>query len=385
MSEQELKRRLRAHGFELVRQKKHRVFRNPSGQQFVIPSTPSDYRWSHNALADLARLCGPIEDDPRPLRAKRQHGRLDPHRVEAPEAPVAEVQPEPPKPALEAPMSRADQQRLKRWEKHDKQRGATDVLRLAKLSDIAHRAKDLLDEMASRRGNHRPGMHILRATRDAFRRVRQLGFKNIALSAATVSSAGSEFKPIAFFVRVGDRFVDIFDGVLREGPTWKTEDGWLTVEVWADMHSLSDFDEFFEDEMYLGPNVSQTKFLNLDLKVAEGRTAEYALFTALLSYEEGVFPIIILSDGAVLHGRQTLEAHALMPEGSKLDAKVIHVAVGDPEEIGRAFNAEECDWPEMIEAARQSFVDGGKAADESYVEWLRHEIAEREDDDTKAA
>jgi len=61
MSDSEEKRVLsliKAHGGELVRQRKHHIYRFPSGKNFVVPNTPSDRRAWHHALATLRRLLG---------------------------------------------------------------------------------------------------------------------------------------------------------------------------------------------------------------------------------------------------------------------------------------------------------------------------------------
>src|SRR5205809_1048134 len=54
---------LREHGFRLVRQTKHHVWRNPQGKVFVTPSTPSDWRAWRNRLTDLKKV---IASDPVP-------------------------------------------------------------------------------------------------------------------------------------------------------------------------------------------------------------------------------------------------------------------------------------------------------------------------------
>ncbi|MGA8489392.1 MAG: hypothetical protein WB711_03155 [Terriglobales bacterium] len=58
---------LEQHKFDLVRQRKHRIYRNPDGLVFVTASTPSDRRSPHNALADLRRILrrtGPVPTPP---------------------------------------------------------------------------------------------------------------------------------------------------------------------------------------------------------------------------------------------------------------------------------------------------------------------------------
>ncbi len=61
MATQAIDNVLRRQGFELARQKRHRVWKRDDGDKtltFVTPSTPSDRRWNDNALGDLARLLG---------------------------------------------------------------------------------------------------------------------------------------------------------------------------------------------------------------------------------------------------------------------------------------------------------------------------------------
>jgi predicted RNA binding protein YcfA (HicA-like mRNA interferase family) len=54
---------LRANGFQLVRQRKHQIFRHSaSGRNFVVASSPSDFRADQNVRAELRRflrsVCG---------------------------------------------------------------------------------------------------------------------------------------------------------------------------------------------------------------------------------------------------------------------------------------------------------------------------------------
>jgi hypothetical protein len=369
MSEEELQRRLRAHRFELARQRKHRVYKNPAGQTFVLPSTPSDQRWSTIALAELARLCGPIETDSRPLRARRQHAKLD---IEPP--PSIEALPSPAAPVPAAPpLSRADQQRLKRWEKHESQRGAKFERRLVKLRDLAYRMHDSL-----KKGGGNRGLLIFRLTQETHRRVRALGFQDVALSVADVTEE-SDSLGVALYVRVGGRFVDILEGALREGQTWADGDG-ATVTVWADLQP-SDFAELdWWEKMYLGSGCVNPSTFRLELKIPDGQAVELALFQTLLSYAEGAPTVILVNGGEYLmHGHETLKAAA---EGAGVESKVIYLE-GDAEEISRAFNAEDCHWPELLEAGRQNFVEGSPH-NESYVAWLEYEI-ERRGGDAKAA
>src|SRR5713226_5321464 len=47
---------LEKYNFDLVRQRKHRIFRNPDGLTFVTASTPSDRKAPQNALSTLRRI-----------------------------------------------------------------------------------------------------------------------------------------------------------------------------------------------------------------------------------------------------------------------------------------------------------------------------------------
>lgn len=46
------------HGGTLVRQRKHHIYRFPSGKVFVVPNTPSDIRAWHHSMATLKRVLG---------------------------------------------------------------------------------------------------------------------------------------------------------------------------------------------------------------------------------------------------------------------------------------------------------------------------------------
>lgn len=45
------------HGFKLVRQRKHFVYKNGKGMIFVIGRTPSDHRSNLNNIKRLERMC----------------------------------------------------------------------------------------------------------------------------------------------------------------------------------------------------------------------------------------------------------------------------------------------------------------------------------------
>jgi len=62
------------HGGTLVRQRKHHIYRFPSGKVFVVPNTPSDIRAWHHSMATLKRLLGmrrPVQQAGIPPGTKR--------------------------------------------------------------------------------------------------------------------------------------------------------------------------------------------------------------------------------------------------------------------------------------------------------------------------
>lgn len=52
----EFDRLVKEHGGKLIRQRKHRVYKFPSGVVFVCASTPSDRRADDNILCHLKRV-----------------------------------------------------------------------------------------------------------------------------------------------------------------------------------------------------------------------------------------------------------------------------------------------------------------------------------------
>lgn len=125
-AETQVRRLLDAHDFALVRQRKHNVYRNPAGITFVRPHTGSDSRrGDRNSLADLKRVLRghglPITTPASEIRASKSVRKPD----VTPEAsrlstavdnsgPVATPAP-PPSPA---PLTKAEQKKLARWERN---------------------------------------------------------------------------------------------------------------------------------------------------------------------------------------------------------------------------------------------------------------------------
>jgi hypothetical protein len=251
MSEKKFHEALRAKGFKLARQKKHLVHKNAEGKTLVTASTPSDWRWSRNALRELVRLCGPIVTDHRPLRARRAHGKL-----ESGTEPVQELHElQPPEPIPEAPLSRADRLRLKRWEKHEGQRKEKIEGQRVRLGEVAQLANTVYMENADEwlaevtaDEAYAAGMGYANGIVEYIKE--NLRFYNVAMAVADIALGDGE-KAIGFYIRVNSWFVDFFEGVIRENSTWTESNGSVRVEVWADFQ-IKDIDSFIGSKMYFG-------------------------------------------------------------------------------------------------------------------------------------
>lgn len=97
---------LQEHSFDLVRQRKHKIYRNPDGLTFVVASTPSDRLAPQNALSTLKRILRQVNPEPEPVQV------IAPASPEP--APAIQASPQiEPMPAVEpAPPSVSDQE----WE-----------------------------------------------------------------------------------------------------------------------------------------------------------------------------------------------------------------------------------------------------------------------------
>lgn len=142
----DLDRIIRQHGFDLVRQKKHKVYRHPDGRTFVASNTPSDWRSTLNELHDFANLVGvPKHHLIRPPRPKREHTRLEP--LEKPTAlhpPAPETIPVP----IASSFTKAELKKLRRWEKHYKQQEAKE----AKLQQDLEQMLRVIEHEVAKRG-----------------------------------------------------------------------------------------------------------------------------------------------------------------------------------------------------------------------------------------
>ena len=127
--------------------------------------------------------------------------------------------------------------------------------------------------------------------------------------------------------------------------------------------------------MYLGPGYTVPSQFRLKLEIPYGETVELVLFEALLCYANGMHVIITVNGEYLMHGRETCELIAANPKNPGIKGKVFYLE-GNVDQISRAFNAEDCDWPELLEAARENFMNDSQPS-ESYVDWLKYEITKR--------
>lgn len=136
-----LARALQHHGFELIREKRHRIYRDREGRTL----TPSDWRAEREALSDLARLLGKkkreLLPDRRRLRGQREHLQENlpkaglPEVIEVKTASV-EIVPPAPAPAVEAKpapvtWTKGELKKLKRLEKLEGLRAAKQERQMA--------------------------------------------------------------------------------------------------------------------------------------------------------------------------------------------------------------------------------------------------------------
>lgn len=65
--EDQLVKLLSEHNFDLIRHRKHKIYRNSDGLTFVVASTPSDRRSSQNAFSTLKRILRRINPEIEPI------------------------------------------------------------------------------------------------------------------------------------------------------------------------------------------------------------------------------------------------------------------------------------------------------------------------------
>ena len=237
---------IRAAGFTLARQRKHRVYKNDAGKTLVVSSTPSDCRSHHNALSQLSRLTGIRKHDLLNPRRRRSgsgahsgssevaiHATLSPEAQ--PQAPVTvtatpELAPagQQQLPRLARPMSRAETNLLKRLQKHEAQKD----VRHAKQRE---RLETMLSDIAECMYQEWKTETEITAADVAFtvyEIARHRGFCDCEIMVATERSTqpvqpGREL----YIVRAGRWYLDLFARKVYDVTHWENEYG--TIEVFG--------------------------------------------------------------------------------------------------------------------------------------------------------
>jgi predicted RNA binding protein YcfA (HicA-like mRNA interferase family) len=137
---------LQEHGFDLVRQRKHKIYRNPDGLTFVVASTPSDRQAPQNALSTLKRILRQVNPEPEPVQVITPTPLVEPasaiqalHSI----VPIAAVEPAPPS------VSDQEWEAWKRQYWHDEKLRAKNERFLSVVSRYVDRASELFHKNES--------------------------------------------------------------------------------------------------------------------------------------------------------------------------------------------------------------------------------------------
>jgi hypothetical protein len=216
---------LAAHGFEVVRQKKHKVWRDENGRTIVTPASPSDRRWNDNAIGDLSRVLG-IKKRDLMVRPRRRAPEGAPQHAGIPAETVAAAEPPPPAPPLTAPYTKAEQKKLRRLFKHEQDRAKKREAHLVRFGEVARDCAcyrmDLIDE------GREPVVAYLLASVEAVKRLHRMGFRDaritVVMNFCPCSECGGEIYDMPIPVVRGVA-IDAMTGEARVGGEWVDEMG----------------------------------------------------------------------------------------------------------------------------------------------------------------
>ncbi len=225
---------LSQHGFELVRTRKHRVYKRADGTTFVTSSTPSDVRWERHALADFARIVGKTKREltshALPKRARRSHSRLEP----LPQ--LAAVVVSLPNPVPE--VSAQDRKLLKRLERYQANREKKRIAREKKLMPYIRKANQMY--LAEYETVPHVQFEIAQALAQAPRR---LSYDAEPVVCGIVGESSVTDTAVTGFaaVRCGTYYLDFLAVKIHPAATWEveTDDGVIKVEAIISMQDLS--------------------------------------------------------------------------------------------------------------------------------------------------
>lgn len=215
---------IRSAGFSLVRQRKHRVYYHAGlNKTLVTASTPSDRNAEHHAVAQLARLVGTSKREllqRTPRRRRRVRAVLPtiaPVAVTQPQAVAASVAPD----AAVAPLTRAQRNLLKRWEKHEEHKRIKLQKQRQLLQFVVNNAHDMFtvaiqdlvpDTDAVEEVHHNIALGLFQA-------VRTIGYHNaeIMISECRIQTAIQYL----MLVRAGRWYLDYVGGTVNDSPKWR--------------------------------------------------------------------------------------------------------------------------------------------------------------------
>jgi len=221
-------------GFDLARQRKHKIYRDAFGRTLVTASTPSDRRFHQQVLAQLCRITGTRKHEllapKKPKRSARKRG----PEVSAPpavEAWIAQTTEDPPVPVTPSPApaplmpTRSERKRLKRLEKYEAQRRAKRARQLERLREevgTLHRA--LMENEPGHFGATHAAMVLYQCAKQ------RLGFGDTEIMVADLKLE-RDVLPL-LIVRVSNWFLDFYWNEVRNTAKWSAElPGRSVVEV----------------------------------------------------------------------------------------------------------------------------------------------------------
>ncbi len=235
-------------GFELVRDRKHRVYHHTELNKILVTaSTPSDHRAEANIIAQVAKLTGRKKKDL--LRDKRRPKSTTPSSVViAPPPPASTVETTvaaPPKPIAEegipapAPLTASERKYLRRLERHEAQRKekkarhqkqfeywvAAVHAHLLRLVD-GHRLTLDKDKIADEYEAAAVALYLI---------ARKAGHYEAELMVADCMRDGRN--TILFIIRVGRHYLDLFSSSVHDSPRWTIDlsGSAAQVEVWGSL------------------------------------------------------------------------------------------------------------------------------------------------------
>jgi len=208
---------LQQQGFELARQRKHKVWRREDGLTFVTPSTPSDVRWERAALSTLCRALGTTKSQllGRTKRAPVQTAVTEQAPVETQTA-VEVARDTPADTEVEAvevakvEWTKSEVKKLNRWQKNEGQRRQQLVKKLQRLIGEVTLVHDALFA-----GEFDDNIFpLFYATSLLFHLIRRWGWK-VSLCAAELTFEGGKKLPIPVILADG-WYVDVLHGVFSK-------------------------------------------------------------------------------------------------------------------------------------------------------------------------